>query len=157
MAGQQGRQDPKEAAQAEARCLNPHPEQVTDSEFLASDFGSSPGRCAPARSRPRSPRTARSSIRECSMSWFPRPIGGSTPTPVVQAGQTGTWRFPDSPIGNSGDHSKCYTITLVLASPPCDKSLRSTPQIDGDYKARAFPAGCSVVQKVDVYVTYPQS
>jgi len=38
MAGQQGRPDPKEAALAEARCLNPHPEQVTDPEFLASDF-----------------------------------------------------------------------------------------------------------------------
>src|SRR6266496_4709123 len=38
MAGQQGRQDPKEAALAEARCLNPHPEQVTDPEFLGSDF-----------------------------------------------------------------------------------------------------------------------
>jgi transposase len=30
--------DPKEAALAEARCLNPHPERVTDAEFLASDF-----------------------------------------------------------------------------------------------------------------------
>ena len=30
--------DPKEAALAGARCLNPHPEQVTDPEFLASDF-----------------------------------------------------------------------------------------------------------------------
>ena len=38
MAGQQRRQDPKEAALAGARCLNPHPEQVTDPEFLASDF-----------------------------------------------------------------------------------------------------------------------
>src|ERR1700747_665456 len=38
MAGQQGRRDPKEAALAEARCLNPHPEQVTDPEFLASAF-----------------------------------------------------------------------------------------------------------------------
>ena len=33
-----GRPDPKEAALAGARCLNPHPEQVTDPEFLASDF-----------------------------------------------------------------------------------------------------------------------
>src|SRR5580700_10708365 len=33
-----GGTDPKEAALAEARCLNPHPEQVTDPEFLASDF-----------------------------------------------------------------------------------------------------------------------
>jgi transposase len=32
------RRDPKEAALAQARCLNPHPEQVTDPEFLASDF-----------------------------------------------------------------------------------------------------------------------
>ena len=30
--------DPKEAALAGARCLNPHPEQVTDPEFLGSDF-----------------------------------------------------------------------------------------------------------------------
>ena len=30
--------DPKEAALAETRCLNPHPEQVRDPEFLASDF-----------------------------------------------------------------------------------------------------------------------
>src|ERR1700745_1653085 len=38
MAGQQGRRDPKEAALAETRCLNPHPEQVNDPEFLACDF-----------------------------------------------------------------------------------------------------------------------
>jgi transposase len=30
--------DPKEAALAAARCLNPHPEQVTDPEFLGSEF-----------------------------------------------------------------------------------------------------------------------
>src|SRR5690348_17295199 len=30
--------DPKQAALAQARCLNPHPEQVTDPEFGASDF-----------------------------------------------------------------------------------------------------------------------
>src|SRR5229473_3208519 len=38
MAGQQGRSDPKEAALAATRCLNPHPEQVTDPGFLASEF-----------------------------------------------------------------------------------------------------------------------
>ena len=38
MAGRQGRRDPKEAALAGARCLNPHPEQVADPEFLGSDF-----------------------------------------------------------------------------------------------------------------------
>jgi transposase len=39
MAGQQSsRGDPKEAALATARCLNPHPEQVTDPEFLGSEF-----------------------------------------------------------------------------------------------------------------------
>ncbi len=30
--------DPKEAALAESRCLNPHPEQVRDPGFLSSDF-----------------------------------------------------------------------------------------------------------------------
>ena len=38
MVRRHGGPDPKEAALAEARCLNPHPEQVTDAEFLASDF-----------------------------------------------------------------------------------------------------------------------
>jgi transposase len=38
MARRQGGPDPKEAALAGARCLNPYPEQVTDAEFLASDF-----------------------------------------------------------------------------------------------------------------------
>ena len=31
-------EDPKEAALPEARCLNPHPEQVRDPAFLASEF-----------------------------------------------------------------------------------------------------------------------
>jgi transposase len=30
--------DPKQAALAEARCLNPHPEQIRDPAFLSSDF-----------------------------------------------------------------------------------------------------------------------
>ena len=38
MAGRAGRSDPKEAALAATRCLNPHPEQVRDPEFLASEF-----------------------------------------------------------------------------------------------------------------------
>ena len=38
MARRRTEPDPKEAALAEARCLNPHPEQVTDPEFLSSDF-----------------------------------------------------------------------------------------------------------------------
>ena len=38
MARRDTRPDPKEAALAGARCLNPHPEQVTDPEFVASDF-----------------------------------------------------------------------------------------------------------------------
>ena len=38
MAGQQGRPDPKEAALAGARCLNPHPDKVTDPGFLSSEF-----------------------------------------------------------------------------------------------------------------------
>src|SRR5947199_9497650 len=38
MARRDTRPDPKEAALAGARCLNPHPEQVTDPEFLGSDF-----------------------------------------------------------------------------------------------------------------------
>jgi len=38
MARQQSRPDPKQAALAGTRCLNPHPEQVTDPEFLSSGF-----------------------------------------------------------------------------------------------------------------------
>jgi Homeodomain-like domain len=38
MARREGRPDAKETALAAARCLNPHPEQVRDAEFLSSDF-----------------------------------------------------------------------------------------------------------------------
>ena len=38
MARRDTRPDPKEAALAAARCLNPHPEQVRAPAFLASDF-----------------------------------------------------------------------------------------------------------------------
>jgi transposase len=38
MARREGRNDPKEAALAATRCLNPHPEQVRDPGFLASEF-----------------------------------------------------------------------------------------------------------------------
>jgi transposase len=38
MARQGSPADPKVDALRESRCLNPHPEQVTDPEFLASDF-----------------------------------------------------------------------------------------------------------------------
>jgi transposase len=38
MARREGRPDPKEAALAATRCLNPHPDQVTDPGFLASEF-----------------------------------------------------------------------------------------------------------------------
>ena len=38
MATRDPRPDPKQAALAETRCLNPHPEQVRDEAFLASEF-----------------------------------------------------------------------------------------------------------------------
>jgi transposase len=38
MAGREDRSDPKEAALAATRCLNPHPEQVRDPAFAASEF-----------------------------------------------------------------------------------------------------------------------
>src|SRR5713226_9470637 len=38
MARRGSRPDPEETALAAARCLNPHPEQVRDPEFLSSEF-----------------------------------------------------------------------------------------------------------------------
>src|SRR5258708_28751543 len=38
MATRDPRPDPKQATLAETRCLNPHPEQVRDEAFLASEF-----------------------------------------------------------------------------------------------------------------------
>lgn len=82
---------------------------------------------------------------------------GSTPAPAVQPGQNGAWQFPESSIGDHGDQNKRYVITLVLASPSCAKILLAVPQTDGDYKVRTIPKICTVVEKVDVYVTQPQN
>lgn len=82
---------------------------------------------------------------------------GSTPAPAVQPGQSGAWQFPESSIGDPGDQNKRYIVTLVLASPSCARSLLAVPQTDGDYKVRTIPATCTVVEKVDVYVTQPQN
>ena len=38
MASRGPSQDPKVTALRESRCLNPHPEQVTDEAFLAEEF-----------------------------------------------------------------------------------------------------------------------
>ena len=38
MARREPGEDPKAAALREARCLNPHPEQVSDAAFLAEKF-----------------------------------------------------------------------------------------------------------------------
>jgi transposase len=38
MARRQDGAEPKKSALVEAHCLNPHPEQITDPEFLAGDF-----------------------------------------------------------------------------------------------------------------------
>jgi hypothetical protein len=80
---------------------------------------------------------------------------GKTPTAVVPSSLRGTWAFDDSPIGDPGDQNKRYVITLVLARPSCDRSLLAEPPIDGDYSVRTLPAGCSIVDQVDVYVAVP--
>ena len=80
---------------------------------------------------------------------------GTVPTAAVRATQSGNWKFPDVGIGDSGDQNKLYTITLVLASPLCAQRLRTAPPVDGDYKWKTFPAGCTVSGMRDVYVTYP--
>ena len=78
--------DPKEAALAEARCLNPHPEQVTDPGFLASDFFEPATRCRSstrwcARSGPAAPRSPR------------RPRRSATPGPPTTRQQP-RWNTP---------------------------------------------------------------
>jgi hypothetical protein len=78
---------------------------------------------------------------------------GGKPSPVVRPSQAGVWYFNDSPIGAPGDNHKMYTITLVLASPACDKALQAMPEIGGDYKIRGLPLGCYPAAAIDVYVS----
>lgn len=80
---------------------------------------------------------------------------GNTPIAVVSSSINGSWYFDDSPIGDPGDNHKLYTITLVLASPACNKALLAEPTIEGDYKLSAFPGDCRVSASLNVYVSYP--
>jgi hypothetical protein len=79
----------------------------------------------------------------------------TTPSAAVPTSQSGIWTYPDAAIGDSGDQRKLYVITLVLATPSCARTLRTTAAIDGDYKWMTLPTGCKVVGSRDIYVTYP--
>jgi hypothetical protein len=78
----------------------------------------------------------------------------NNPSPAVL--QNGNWTVLDQPIGSPGDLNKTYFVTLVLASGACNTALLNMPQISGDYKVLTFPAGCQIVQEINVSVTYPR-
>jgi len=67
----------------------------------------------------------------------------------------GSWARSDSPLGDSSDVSKGYTIVLVLANQACVQKLAGVkPNADGDIVLTALPADCLIGDQVDVVVTW---
>jgi len=79
---------------------------------------------------------------------------GNSPGPLTVPVR-GKWSFQDEPIGDPGDNQKEYVITLVSASPSCNHSILQSQSIQNNQNILRFPAGCKIVSKRVVYVSYP--
>jgi hypothetical protein len=74
------------------------------------------------------------------------------PGPIVSG--NGKWGFQDAPVGNKGDDDTVYAVTLVLASPECNRALLAIEPTEGVYKIHAMPDGCRIVDSRDIHVTW---
>lgn len=76
-----------------------------------------------------------------------------SPGPVILS--DGSWTFLDQPVGSKGDKDVPYSVTLMLADQQCNAALLAAKPVGGDYRFKAFPVGCRIVDSRNVYVTWP--
>ena len=141
MARRQGGRDPKEAALAGARCLNPHPEQVADAEFLASDFFDARDAVQVKYEMVRRVRAGGTPVTEAAAAfWYSRPAYYAAAAALESSGLEGL--VPARP-GPRGGH-KLTEETLAwaeeqLAADPALRPAQLPQRIEDAFGVRVHP------------------
>src|SRR5690348_6301823 len=141
MARRQGRQDPKELALAEARCLNPHPEQVTDPEFLGSEFFDTRDAVQVKYEMVRKVRAGGTPVTEAAAAFgYSRPAYYAAAAALESSGLEGL--VPARP-GPRGGHKLteeiCAWAEQQLAADPALRPAQLAGPIEAAFGVRAHP------------------
>jgi transposase len=142
MAGQQGSGgDPKEAALAAARCLNPHPEQVTDPEFLGSEFFDARDAVQVKYEMVRKVKTGSAPVTQAAAAFgYSRPSYYQAAAALQQSGLEGLVPARPGPRGASKLTDEiCAWAEQQLAASPQLRPGRLAGQIEQAFGVRAHP------------------
>src|SRR5215469_12585273 len=141
MAGQQGRRDPKEAALAGARCLNPHPEQVTDPEFLASEFFDARDAVQVKYEMVRKVRAGGAPVTEAAAAFgYSRPANYAASAALESAGLEGLAAARPGPRGGHKlTDEVCAWAEEQLAADPQLRAAQLAGPIEDAFGVRAHP------------------
>jgi hypothetical protein len=136
-----GEGDPKEAALAAARCLNPHPEQVTDAEFLASEFFDARDAVQVKYEMVRKVRAGRAPVTEAATAFgYSRPAYYAAAAALESSGLEGL--VPARP-GPRGGHKLtdevCAWAGEQLAADPQLRPAQLAGPIEAAFGVRAHP------------------
>jgi len=141
MAGQQGRPDPKKTALAEARCLNPHPERVSDPEFLASEFFDARDAVQVKYEMVRKVRTGSASVTDAAAAFgYSRPAYYQAAAALEQSGLEGL--VPARPGPRSAHKLTdqiCAWAEQQLAAGPSLRPVQLAGLIEDAFGVRAHP------------------
>jgi transposase len=141
MGRRQGRPDPKEAALAGVRCLNPHPEQVTDPEFLASEFFDARDAVQVKYEMVRKVKAGGAPVTEAAAAFgYSRPAYSAAPAALESSGLEGL--VPARP-GPRGGHKLTEEILAwaeqQLAAGPGLRPAQLTGRIEEAFGVRVHP------------------
>jgi transposase len=142
MAGQQGSgTDPKQASLAQARCLNPHPEQVTDPEFLSSEFFDARDAVQVKYEMVRKVKAGGSSVTEAAAAFgYSRPSYYAAAGALEQSGLEALVPARPGPRGASKLTDEiCAWAEQRLAADPALRPAQLAAPIEESFGVRAHP------------------
>ena len=142
MTGQQGSGgDPKQAALAAVRCLNPHPEQVTDPEFLSSEFFDARDAVQVKYEMVRKVKTGSASVTEAAAAFgYSRPAYYQAAAALQQSGLEGLVPARPGPRGASKLTDEiCAWAEQRLAADPGLRPAQLAGPIEQAFGVRVHP------------------
>ena len=142
MTGQQGSGgDPKQAALAAVRCLNPHPEQVTDPEFLSSEFFDARDAVQVKYEMVRKVKTGSASVTEAAAAFgYSRPAYYQAAAALQQSGLEGLVPARPGPRGASKlTEEICAWAEEQLAADPGLRPAGLPDRIEDAFGVRVHP------------------